>query len=164
MKRVYSILTSTIILIIIIHITYMVLGLAGVGKFNQSFALTLGYALMYMAIVHGVYGLIKWLYVVIMKNKLKKKNGKTSKVTVLSATIVTLIQRISGVLIVALVVPHTIIRLESAGVLLTIVDVLFVLSLVIHIFVGIPKWLVLMGFVNEKLEKKLLGFYGGNKK
>ncbi len=161
MKKIYVIETTLILLIIFIHICYMVAGLTGGVPFNEDLAMNMGYTLMYMAILHGIYGLVKWIMVLVRRRQLQKLQTEKLPSQRAAATRMTLIQRISGIMVVVLIVPHTLIKLEMAGPLLTIIDILFMLAIVLHLLIGIPKWLVSTGLLSKKFEKKCSVLYGG---
>lgn len=159
MRKLYVVCTTSILLVVLIHIIYMV-ALSG-GHYSEDFAMNLGYTLMSLAILHGVYGLVKWIKVLVKRQQMSRaENGRKSP-AFSTASKITLVQRVSGILVVALVVPHTLINLVSADALSQVIDILFVLAVILHLFIGIPKWLVSTGLLGKRLQEKLSAFYGG---
>ena len=147
MKKIYTILTSIIIFILIIHMIYMVLSVMNVITPNEEFAHNLGYTLMLTAILHGIYGLVKWARTWLHQRKLdgmiKAKHEK--RVTMCQAARRTMIQRILGLFSLFIIIPHESIKVMSAPVVWLIADICFMLALLVHTGIGLPKWIVSLG-------------------
>lgn len=160
MKKFYVIGTGLMILIVLFHMFYMVGGLSGM-ILNEDLAINLGYTLMSLAILHGTYGLVKWIKVLLNQRKLKKTGQSVISLVRMSARAITLLQRITGVMVVILIVPHSFIKIMFAGNVLLIVDALFVVALILHLLIGLPKLLVSTGLLSGKFEGKHSRIFGG---
>lgn len=163
MRKLYVICTTLVLAVNLVHMVNMGLWLYGVSGLSYDFAIILGYSLIGLAALHGIYGLFKWVKVLAGRRRLKKLNGRKAPGFTVSAAKVTLVQRITGVLIVVLLYPHMIMWFPTANVLQTIIAIVFVLSIVVHLLIGIPKWLVSAGLIGGRLGEKLSAFYGGTK-
>lgn len=164
MRKLYVICTTAILFILLFHMFYMGMGLSQGVEQNEGLVMALGYSLMWLVILHGIYGVVKWMKLMLNQRKLKRvTQGRVPK-TITAATWITRVQRITGIVVVVLVVPHTLIKIEMAPAILLLLDAVFMLSLVIHLFIGIPKWLVSTGLLSKRVEEKCSVFYGGKKK
>ncbi len=156
MKKIYTILTSIIIFILIIHMIYMALSVMNVITPNEEFARSLGYTLMYVAILHGIYGLVKWARTWLHQRKLngmiKVKHEK--RVTMCQAARRTMLQRILGLFSLFIIIPHESIKVMSAQAVWLIADICFMVALIVHAGIGLPKWIVSLGLKSaNKIQK-----------
>jgi hypothetical protein len=156
MKKIYTILTSIIIFILIIHMIYMALSVMNVITPNEDFAQNLGYTLMFAAILHGIYGLVKWARTWLHQRKLdvmiKAKHEK--RVTMCKAARRTMLQRILGLFSLFIIIPHESIKVMSAQAVWLIADICFMVALIIHAGIGLPKWIVSLGLKSENKMKR----------
>lgn len=147
MKKIYTIITSFIILVLIVHIIYMTLSVMNIITINEDIAQNMGYTLMYASILHGAYGLYKWIRASIMQIRIAGHQK------MMPAARKTMIQRILGIIILGTILPHGYIKVLSADVLPLIVDIIYIIALVIHVGIGYPKWMVSLGLCAPSQER-----------
>lgn len=161
MKKIYTVLTSLIILILVIHTVYMTLTVMHLIKPNEDFAQNLGYILTYSAILHGIYGLTKWISTLYRQRKLMRLNKYTAPCREAK---ITALQRILGIVILVIIIPHGYIKVLTADAFPLIADICYILALLVHLWVGFPKWIVSMGLRPAKANMTLNITDGGSRK
>lgn len=161
MKKLYTILTSFIILILVIHTIYMTLSIMHLIEPNDDLAQNLGYTLMYSAILHGIYGLTKWGVTSYRQRKLMRQKKIT---TPCREANITLLQRVLGIIVLVIIIPHGSIKFLTADTFPLIADICYILALIIHLRVGFPKWIVSMGLRPAKTNTIINNADGGNRK
>ncbi|MDO5574863.1 MAG: hypothetical protein Q4G60_12895 [bacterium] len=164
MKKIYTILTSLIIVVLIVHMTYMTLMMMNLITPNEDFAQNLGYVLMDSAILHGIYGLFKWIYTMIAQGKLLSIRKQKSHTRLTHEAKMTLLQRILGAVVLMIIVPHTYIKFMTADVFPFIADICYIIALLVHLWIGFPKWMVSLGLRPAHSKQSVNVIDGGNQK
>ena len=164
MKKIYTILTSLIILILVVHMIYMTLSVMNLITPNEDFAQNLGYTLMYLAILHGIYGLVKWIGTLLHQKRLFHLEKHPYHEKPCHAVVTTRLQRILGIVILVIIIPHGYIKVLSADALLLLTDICYMIALFVHLWIGFPKWIVSLGLkpANKNWQANVTD--GGNKK
>jgi hypothetical protein len=161
MKKIYTVLTSLIILILVIHTVYMTLAVMHLIEPNEDFARNLGYILTFAAILHGIYGLTKWINTLYYQRKLMHYSKHTAPCHEVKMT---MYQRVLGIVILVVIIPHGFIKVLSADAFPLIADICYILAILVHLWIGFPKWIVSMGLRPAKTNMILNIADGGSRK
>lgn len=155
MKKLNTITALLIVLALIIHMIYMTLAVTGVITPNEDFAQNFAYVLMYVTIFHGMIGLCKWFYTLYAQRKISRMSNNSGKLKLSRAAIKTLIQRGLGVVILAIIIPHGNIKVLTASGIALILDIVYIIALLAHLWIGIPKLIVSLGLRPANAEQSV---------
>ena len=161
MKKLYTILTSFIILTLVVHMIYMTLSVMNLITPNEELAQNMGFTLMFLSIVHGIYGLVKWKRISLHKKKLCRLEKRPYHEKPCPTVVTTRLQRILGIVIIITIIPHGFIKISSADVLLLLTDVCYMIALLIHLWIGFPKWIVSLGMRSTIVTRQTNSTDGG---
>ncbi len=161
MRKLYTILTSFIILTLVVHMIYMTLSVMNLITPNEELAQNMGFTLIFLSILHGIYGLVKWIRTSFHKKRLYRLDKRLYHEKPCRAVIITSRQRILGIVIIITIIPHGFIKISSADVLLLLTDVCYMIALLIHLWIGFPKWIVSLGMRSTIVTRQTNSTDGG---
>ena len=161
MRKIYTILTSFIILTLVVHTIYMILSVTNLITSNEKLAQNMGFTLIFLSILHGIYGLVKWIRTSLHKKRLYRLDKRPYHEQPCRAVITTKLQRILGIVIIITIIPHGFIKISSADVLFLLTDVCYMIALLIHLWIGFPKWIVSLGLSKTKVTQQTNSTNGG---
>ena len=152
MRKVNAIITTLIFILFFVHIIVGSLALIGVYLFRQEVAWAIADIMLGLVLIHTIIGTVS---VIDSARRIKRQQVSYNRE---NATF--WMRRISGYIVLILIVAHTIIFFGKTGVdapeiLQLILSVLLVIMLIIHIFSNIKPFHISLGLSNA-LTKRII--------